>query len=223
MKKKLAAIILCLTMTAVSLAGCGGGNAASGETAGESKESVGEGDIAQGGKTIEVWTCWTEGADTEKASKEYIAKWEEETGNKVNQTNFTYDMLHEKILTAAAGGNVPDLIWGLPEYVGEFYNMGIIADLTSYYDSWEDKAALSEAVLNAMTIDGKLVGVPYEMTVRAYLVHDDDFEAAGAKTPKTWEELMSLSDFKDKTGKYPSELACTGVRSAQELLVYLAQ
>ena len=74
-----------------------------------------------GGETIELWTCWTEGADTEKASQEMIQKWEEETGNTVNQTNFTYDMLHEKILTAAAGGNVPDLIWGLPEYVGEFY------------------------------------------------------------------------------------------------------
>ena len=58
-----------------------------------------------GGKTIELWTCWTEGADTEKASQEMIQKWEEETGNTVNQTNFTYDMLHEKILTAAAGGN----------------------------------------------------------------------------------------------------------------------
>ena len=49
-----------------------------------------------GGKTIELWTCWTEGADTEKASQEMIQKWEEETGNTVNQTNFTYDMLHEK-------------------------------------------------------------------------------------------------------------------------------
>ena len=44
-----------------------------------------------GGKTIELWTCWTEGADTEKASQEMIQKWEEETGNTVNQTNFTYD------------------------------------------------------------------------------------------------------------------------------------
>ena len=36
-----------------------------------------------GGKTIELWTCWTEGADTEKASQEMIQKWEEETGNTV--------------------------------------------------------------------------------------------------------------------------------------------
>ena len=43
-------------------------------------------------------------------------------------------MLHEKILTAAAGGNVPDLIWGLPEYIGEFYNMGILEDLTERFN-----------------------------------------------------------------------------------------
>ena len=176
-----------------------------------------------GGKTIELWTCWTEGADTEKASQEMIQKWEEETGNTVNQTNFTYDMLHEKILTAAAGGNVPDLIWGLPEYVGEFYNMGIVADLTDKFNEWEDKDALSDSVVNAMTIDNKVIGIPYEMTVRAYLVHDDDLKTAGIETPATWEDLLAQSDYYDNNGKYLTELACTGVRASQELLVYLAQ
>lgn len=175
------------------------------------------------GKTIELWTCWTEGADTETASLEMIEKWEEETGNTVNQTNFTYDMLHEKILTAAAGGNVPDLIWGLPEYVGEFYNMGIVADLTEKFDAWEDKDALSDAVVKAMTIDNKIVGIPYEMTVRAYQVHGDDMEAAGIEVPATWEDLLAQTDYYDNNGKYLTELACTGVRSPQELLVYLAQ
>lgn len=152
-----------------------------------------------------------------------IQKWEEETGNTVNQTNFTYDMLHEKILTAAAGGNVPDLIWGLPEYVGEFYNMGIVADLTDKFNEWEDKDALSDSVVNAMTIDNKVIGIPYEMTVRAYLVHDDDLKTAGIETPATWEDLLAQSDYYDNNGKYLTELACTGVRASQELLVYLAQ
>lgn len=195
-----------------SLAACGGGSSDSGSADSDSGERV-----------VELWTCWTEGADTEKAGLEQIEKFEEETGVTVNQTNFTYDMLHEKILTAAAGGNVPDLIWGLPEYIGEFYNMGILEDLTDRFNEWEDKDALSEAVVNAMTIDNKIVGIPYEMTVRAYLTHTDDLEKAGIKTPETWEDLMAQKDYYDKNGKYLTELACTGVRSAQELLVYLAQ
>ena len=175
------------------------------------------------GVTLEVWTCFTEGADTDVYSQELFAAWEEATGNTVNRTNFTYDMVHEKFLTAAAGGNVPDIVWGLPEYVGEFYNMGIVADLTELYEGWDEKDALSESVMNAMTIDGKLIGVPYEMTVRAYQVHGADLEAAGIEVPVTWEDLLAQTDYHDKTGKYLTELACTGVRSPQELLVYLAQ
>ena len=173
--------------------------------------------------TLEYWTCMTEGADTQKAMLAKVEEWATEKGYTVNVTNFTYDMLHEKILTAAAGGNVPDVIWGLPEYVGEFYNMGIVADLTSYYETWEDKAALSEAVINAMSINGEIAGVPYEMTVRAHLVHAEDMEAAGIETPVTWEDLLAQTDYFEKNGKYLTELACTGVRSPQELLVYLAQ
>lgn len=212
MKKKMVAMLLTLAMVG-SMAACGGSSSEGGSAKGDSEDN----------KTIELWTCWTEGADTEKAGLEQIKKFEEETGYTVNQTNFTYDMLHEKILTAAAGGNVPDLIWGLPEYIGEFYNMGIIEDLTDRFESWEEKDALSDAVVNAMSIDGKIVGIPYEMTVRAYLTHADDLTGAGIETPETWEDLIAQEGYHDKTGKYLTELACTGVRSAQELIVYLAQ
>ncbi len=71
-----------------------------------------------------------------------IQKWEEETGNTVNRTDSTYDMLHEKILTAAAGGNDQDLIWDFRNML-ENYNMGIVADLTDKFNEWEDKDALS--------------------------------------------------------------------------------
>lgn len=219
MKRRIISSILSLVMVG-SLISCGTSN--SGSSSEDSKATT-TGTNENGGKTIELWTCWTAGAVTEKEGMEQIKKWEEETGNKVNQTNFTYDMLHEKVLTAAAGGNVPDLIWGLPEYIGEFYNMGILEDLTERFNSWEDKEALADSVVKAMTIDNKVVGIPYEMTVRAYLSHSDDFKNAGVEIPSTWEDLLSLDNYYDSNGKYPTELACTGVRSAQELLVYLAQ
>lgn len=220
MLRKALAMLLAVGMIG-SLTACGGGSNASDATG--AAEAGGSSEVASGGKTVEFWTCWTEGADTEIAGTQKIKEWEEATGNKVNQTNFTYDMLHEKILTAAAGGNVPDVIWGLPEYIGEFYNMGIVEDLTDRFNAWEDKAELPESVVDAMTIDNKIIGVPYEMTVRAYLVHDDDFKTAGAEAPATWQDLLKMTDFKETTGKYPTELACTGVRSPQELVVFLAQ
>ena len=45
----------------------------------------------------------------------------------------------------------------------------------------------------------------------------------GASVPATWDDVLSMTDFKDKTGTYPYALACTGVRAPQEMIVYLAQ
>lgn len=232
--KSVISIVLGCTMIAGLLAGCGSirsssntAGSSSGDTAQATTSDVSTDTASDTSEnsdvTLEFWTVWTEGGTEEVEGTKMLQKFEEDTGITVNQTNFTYDMLHEKILTAAAAGNVPDIIFGLPEYIGEFYNMGIIEDLTDRYATWEDADQLSDTIKNAASIDGKNVGVPYKSTVRAFVAHDDDFEEAGVKIPQTWEDLMALSDFKDKTGKYPYEAACTDVRAAQELLVYFGQ
>lgn len=61
------------------------------------------------------------------------------------------------------------------------------------------------------------------MTVRAYLCHENIMKKGGASVPATWDDVLSMTDFKDKTGTYPYALACTGVRAPQEMIVYLAQ
>lgn len=174
--------------------------------------------------TIELWTAWTEGAMTQEASQEMIAQFEEETGFTVNQTNFTYDMLREKLVASAAGGNLPDVVWGLPEYVGEFNRLGILADLSEEWEAWEDADLVSDAVKSAMTVEGTIVGFPYETTTRAYLVHDDLLDEAGVEVPETWEDVLAIgSSVQDATGSSAFGVAGAGVRAPQELLVYLAQ
>jgi len=132
-------------------------------------------------------------------------------------------MLHDKILSAAAGGNTPDVAWGLPEWTGEFHSMGILEDLSDRYANWDDASVLSDAVMKGMSIGDEIIGVPYEMTVRAYLCHENIMKKGGASVPATWDDVLSMTDFKDKTGTYPYALACTGVRAPQEMIVYLAQ
>ena len=175
-------------------------------------------------RTVELWTAWTEGADTAKAGQEQIKKFEESTGFTVNQTNFTYDMLHDKLIASAAGGNLPDAVWGLPEYVGELHRLGILADLTSAWDSWEDRDKVGDTVKSAMTVDGKIIGFPYETTARAYLVHDDLLARAGVAVPRTWDAVVGAgTKVEQATGSSFYGVAGTGVRAPQELLVYLAQ
>lgn len=174
--------------------------------------------------TIELWTSWTAGEDTANALAPLIDEWAEENGYTVNQSNFTYDQIREKLIASAAGGNLPDVVWGLPEYVGEFSKIGILADVSGAWETWDAAGEISDSVKNSMTIDGKVVGFPYEATARGYLVHDDILAEAGATVPETWEEIIAVgSTVADATGSSFFGVAGTGVRAPQELIVYLAQ
>ncbi|MET0956440.1 MAG: ABC transporter substrate-binding protein, partial [Cryobacterium sp.] len=153
MKKKLA-FVASVGVVALALTGCSGSSSAD-------------------PKTIELWTSWSEGEATAKTLDPLIQAWADDKGYTVNQTNFTYDQIHEKLIASAAGGNLPDVVWGLPEYVGEFSKLGILADVSDAWDSWDNADLVSDAVKGAMTVDGAVVGFPYETTARAYLVHDD--------------------------------------------------
>lgn len=211
--KKLVSVLLTMSLL-FGLAACGNSGGSDNSKAKE------EGEMK---KEIEYWVNWTPGEQSEKDGLEAIEKFEEATGYKVNYSVLTYDMLHDKLLAAAAGGNSPDIATGLPEYLGEFYNMGILEDITEDVNTWKEKEKINQAVFDAVSIDGKIYGVPNSMTVRGYLAHDSVFKAAGVAVPESWDDLLALEGFKEETGSYPLELTCSGVRASQDLLIFLAE
>ena len=184
MWKRALAGVLTASM-ALSLAACGGSSSNGGSS-------------ADGSTTLEVWSSNLSDSQRENVKK-LVAQYEEQTGVKVNYTEFSYDMLHDKILSAAAGGNTPDVAWGLPEWTGEFHSMGILEDLSDRYANWDDASVLSDAVMKGMSIGDEIIGVPYEMTVRAYLCHENIMKKGGASVPATWDDVLSKTDFNDKT------------------------
>jgi multiple sugar transport system substrate-binding protein len=182
--------------------------------------------IAADPVTLHFWVAWDpQQADGIAAKKEIAAYEEAHPGVKIDVQNITYDALHDKLLTALAGGDAPDLSWGLPEWLGELSRMGALRDMTEEAQSWPDKSAIYPNVIDALTIDGHLLAMPHYLGIRALLVHQDLLKAAGiAAPPKTWDELIAdASAIKQKTGKFGFGIAGTGVRSPQELIMYLAQ
>ena len=99
MWKRALAGVLTASM-ALSLAACGGSSSNGGSS-------------ADGSTTLEVWSSNLSDSQRENVKK-LVAQYEEQTGVKVNYTEFSYDMLHDKILSAAAGGNTPDVAWVCP-------------------------------------------------------------------------------------------------------------
>lgn len=209
MKKRLA-VTATFAVLALVMTGCASGSAGSG----------GDADS----KTIDVWTAWTEGEETAKTLAPLLEQWAKDKGYTVNQSNFTYDQIHEKLIASAAGGNLPDVVWGLPEYVGEFSKLGILADVSSSWDTWSDAGEVSAAVKGAMTVGDQVVGFPYEATARSYLVHDDLLAKADVTVPETWEDVLAVGDKVQKaTDSSFFGVTGAGVRAPQELIVYLAQ
>ncbi len=176
--------------------------------------------------TLNFWVSWSPDEADARAAKTEIADYEQaHPGVKIDVQNITYDALHDKLLTALAGGDAPDLSWGLPEWLGELNKMGALRDLTEEAKTWPDRTAVYPNVLDALTIDGHLLAMPHYLGIRALLVHQDMLKAAGiAEPPKTWDELIAdAQTIKQKTGKFGFGIAGTGVRSPQELIMYLAQ
>jgi multiple sugar transport system substrate-binding protein len=176
--------------------------------------------------TLHFWVAWSpQQADAIAAKKEIAGYEQAHPGVKIDVQNITYDALHDKLLTALAGGDAPDLSWGLPEWLGELSRMGALRDLTEDAKTWPDRNAIYPNVIDALTIDGHLLAMPHYLGIRALLVHEDMLKAAGiGNAPKTWDELIADAEaVKQKTGKFGFGIAGTGVRSPQELIMYLAQ
>jgi ABC-type glycerol-3-phosphate transport system substrate-binding protein len=102
----------------------------------------------------------------------------------------------------ASGKNAPDVTeLGNTDTPTEA-SLGILANISSYVDSWSNKSDLVSGMLANDTQNGNVYGVPWFGGVRGIWYRKDQFAAAGiTSTPTTWAELVS--DAKALMKKYP--------------------
>jgi multiple sugar transport system substrate-binding protein len=176
--------------------------------------------------TLNFWVAWDRSGEDAKASYAQIEAFEASHPNiKIKTQTIAFEALRTKLITSIAGGDAPDLSWGLIEWLGELNRMGALADLTPYAANWPDRDNIYPNALTALSVDGKLMALPNYLGLRGLLYHTDQLKQAGiSEPPKTWAELIDSSiKIKAATGKYGFGVAGRGVRSPQELLMYFAQ
>ncbi|RIX98160.1 sugar ABC transporter substrate-binding protein [Aureimonas flava] len=176
--------------------------------------------------TIDFWTAWDPGQADAKAAQAAIKDFEAANPDiTIKPQVIAFDALHNKLVTAIAGGDSPDLSWGLIEWFGELNRMGALADLTDQMAAWPDRDAIYPNALKQLTVDGRLMALPNYLGLRALLYHSDMLKEAGLSSPpETWDALVDAAKtIREKTGKHGFGIAGRGVRSPQELLMYLAQ
>ncbi|MFD5390536.1 extracellular solute-binding protein [Streptomyces sp. NPDC127074] len=182
-----------LLLAGTALAGCGSG---------------GPGGSDDGG-SLDVWVY--QDAST-KVQREVVKRFNETSDIKAKLTQVPGEGYSDKMRTSMGTPNAPDVFfnWGggsISDFVKKDMLLGL--DPAMAKDP-ELKKAFLPTILDAGAIDGKHYGIPMRGMQPVILFYNKDvFEAAGARPPKSWDELLKLIDaFKGK-GVTPFALAGT--------------
>lgn len=100
----------------------------------------------------------------------------------------------QKMLTAFASGDGPDVVYLIPDHLSQFSYNGIIEPLDNLISSdvWSQ---YEQNALQAVTVNNKKYGLPMLETVMAYYYNLDLLTKAGWDTnnlPQTWDDLLQM-------------------------------
>lgn len=201
--KRVAATILSGAM-AVSLAACGGGNSdnkasegAKSTTADAGTEEANEGSVEQpsGGVELEVVTTFA-GNDGNAANyKEYYQKWEEKTGNTIEDMSATSDDTFKvRVVTDFETGSEPDVLFFFNGAdANSFIEAGKVVSIEDIRAEFPDYASnMDDASIPGSLVDGKAYAVPVNGIWEAMFVNTEVLDAAGVSMPGadyTWEQF----------------------------------
>ncbi|MGH8968996.1 MAG: sugar ABC transporter substrate-binding protein [Actinomycetes bacterium] len=176
----------------LALTGCGrdeGGTSESTEA-----KAVGEGK-AKG--DISVWALGAEGEKLGEIAKDFEA---ENPDAKVKVTVIPFDAAHDKIATAIAGNQTPDVTLAGTTWVSEFAASGALDPTPT---DLIDQDSFFEGSWDTTVVDGTSVGVPWYVETRL-VYYRKDLAAKAGVTPKddwNWDEFKAFTKaMQDKAG-----------------------
>lgn len=177
MNRTVRACATALAITAL-VASCGRGDADSEGTA-ETGEAVAEGEATG---SVEVWAMGTEG---EKLGDFAEAFTEENPDVEINVTAIPWDAAHDKIATAIAGGQTPDVSMIGTTWMGEFAATDALDPTPDLIDS----AGFFPGAWESTNVGGTNYGVPWYVETRVLYYRTD----LAAEAPTDWDGFTTMA------------------------------
>lgn len=176
MKKHLRAFALLGVATlAVTAVGC-------------STADAGDGD---GPEAVVMWGSW---------SGDQVAQLEEQAA-RFNDSQDAYEvsyvpqeLVEEKLLTALAGGQVPDVVLWDRYQTSLYAPKGALATIDDFVKKDDiDTGVFYKPALGEMEVDGELYGLPLLVDNRSLIYNQSLLDGAGVKAPTNWDELRAAA------------------------------
>jgi multiple sugar transport system substrate-binding protein len=197
MRSKTQRRIIAIAATAVAVAlgvsGCSGAATSAGDQPTLSKDKV--------TITLNWWGADARGKNTEAA----IALFEKKYPNiTVDPTSADWTGYWDKLATATAGGDMPDVSQFDQLYLASYADRGSLLDLGTVSNTLTTDY-LTPGVLDSGKVSGKQYAVPIGVTPSGIIINKSIFEKYGVALPDleswTWDDLASVSEqISEKSG-----------------------
>ncbi|MFH8472957.1 sugar ABC transporter substrate-binding protein [Streptomyces sp. NPDC018000] len=181
--------------------------------------SSGGDDVAADEKqTITVWAMGAEGEKLADVAEVY----EKANPNiTVKVTPVGWDVAHQKLVSAAAAGTLPDVAQMGGSYMGEFAELGVLEPVDT---KTFDEKDFFPAGWQQGEVDGQAYGVPWYVDTRVLYYRTDLAEKAGiTEAPTDWKEMKDLaSAYQKKAGtKWGLSIQPSGLDTVQNFYSFL--
>lgn len=199
MKKKFG-LLLFVALMAMFVIGCGSND---GEKDNGASNDKGE-DGLSGEITVWAHPYTSEGDEEDAMWDEIINSFEEETGVKVNFEQIAWANRDQKILTALAANNGPDVFYAIPDQMPQYADEGMLLDITPYLED-EDTEDFVDTAMAAVTWQDKVYGLPILQSAETLFYNLDVIEEIGEdpdNLPETWEEFEEWAEKAKEAGIY---------------------
>ena len=206
MKRRLLSTLLCLSMAATALAGCGSQPApvesqpaaaqpAASEDAAAPTEAASSEAAADTGehKPVEL-TLWVTSRNEDDFSLSMKEKFLEEhpwiTLNEVVKEGDPGNEFYQGV----ASGTAPDLINCSFTMMDSYMSAGILEPLNSYVENWDEWGSFTKEYVDMFTKDGTIYGIPNSVAPMLFGYNKALFAEAGlTEPPKTWDEALEMA------------------------------
>lgn len=173
----------------------------------EDSESTGGKVDKNSSATLTVWVHPFVGEDLKDKQKEVfdnmVASFKKEYPNvKVKFEEIPWANREQKLLTALAADQGPDVFYLIPDIMAQFADQGVLTPITDLLgDDW-DKSDFEESSIESVTYKNEMYGLPILREVQTYIYNTKILKEIGGdpnNLPETWEEFDELAQkAKDK-------------------------